>query len=130
MKKLPFTLSLAPEVVARIEQIVAPFQGSVPGYAATIVEDLSALPKWEQDEIREMVKQRALRRMHGPGSLAEADARGNGPSVAIPRQQPSRVSKRRRAKAGQHPETETHQPHQGAPSELNPVPSVEPELTR
>lgn len=52
---MQFTLSLSSETAARINKIVKPFGGSVPGYAASWADDISKLPAWEQHELREIL---------------------------------------------------------------------------
>lgn len=56
-----FSLTLDEETANRVTSLVKPFGGSVGGYAARIVSDLSRLPIDEQEELREMIRARVKR---------------------------------------------------------------------
>lgn len=55
-----FTLSLEDNAAERIEKIVAPYEGSVPGFASTLATDFSKLPLPEQQALREHIANRIM----------------------------------------------------------------------
>lgn len=71
---MQFTLSLSSETASRINKIVKPFGGSVPGYAASWADDISKLPAWEQHELREILDAKIKRHEEGGGEVAHKNA--------------------------------------------------------
>lgn len=50
-----YTLTLDDATAQRLEEQVAPYQGSVPGFAAALITPFSRLPVHEQDTIRKQI---------------------------------------------------------------------------
>jgi hypothetical protein len=55
---MQFTLCLSPEAATRIASRVSRFGGSVPGYSASLAEEMSLLPLADEDEIRTLIRER------------------------------------------------------------------------
>ena len=64
-----FCLCLSHEAAERIERIVAPYAGTVPGYAARFAAEMSRLPTTDQEEIRELIASK-IRRLEAAGFLS------------------------------------------------------------
>ena len=77
---MQFTLSLSSETAARINKIVKPFGGSVPGYAASWADDISKLPAWEQHELRDILDAK-IKRLEETEFSASQHAKKNSGSV-------------------------------------------------
>ena len=56
-----FTLCLSDEAASRIDSLVTPYGGSVPGYAAAFASALSRLPTADQEEIRLLIQSKIRR---------------------------------------------------------------------
>lgn len=77
------TLCLPDDIAETIKQIVRPYRGSVPGYAAQLATDFAKLPPADRQELHSLIDMK-LRRREARAASEEPSAPHMGGVPAIP----------------------------------------------
>jgi hypothetical protein len=120
---MQFTLSLSPMVANRIRELVEPYGGSIPGFAAKLATDVSALPVRDQEKVRALIAQK-LKQLPAasPASTPSLDI---GSIPAIPHRRLPRADPLHYEEEPQHPAAQKRRAHSSKPNGTDATPSVE-----
>lgn len=79
-----FTLTLDDDTAKRIRSLVAPYAGTVPGYAANIAGTFSKLDRQDQDEIWTLIELKLKRheKLARPPASKHSESMGAIPAIA------------------------------------------------
>jgi hypothetical protein len=103
---MQFTLCLSEVTAARIAERISRFGGSVPGYAASLAEEMSLLTVGDEDEIRTLIRKKIRQRI------------GSDDEPLPPEWQPTlrRAGRKRIAALQPHQRNDQPRQNQAAPS--------------